>query len=110
MISIHLDGQRLEVDPNSILRSVLQKIPPGNCVAVIRPTTKEQAKTNSLAITTTAGEITIDLDGEKGTFLEKPGFSSFLSLHWEDRYAALLVLSNQLYNRRVNQACMREGM
>jgi putative methanogenesis marker protein 3 len=88
MISIHLDGQRLEVDPDSILRSILQKIPQGNCVAVIRPTTKEQAKTNSLAITTTAGEITIDLDGEKGTFLEKPGFSSFLSLHWEDRYAA----------------------
>jgi len=88
MVTIHLDGERLEVGKGGRLRSVLPDLPGGCCVAVIRPATKEQAATGSLAISSTAGEITIEMEGKKAAFLERAGIAGRLSLHWHDRYAA----------------------
>lgn len=88
MVSIHLDGERLDVGEGTHLRSVLPELPQGCCVAVIRPATKERARTNSLAISSTAGEVTIDLEGDKAAFLETAGITDRLPLHWQDRYAA----------------------
>jgi putative methanogenesis marker protein 3 len=88
MVTIHLDGERLEVGEGARLRSVLSELPERCCVAVIRPATKEQALTDSLTISSTAGEITIEVEGKKAAFLESAGIASHLSLHWQDRYAA----------------------
>lgn len=88
MITIHLDGERLEVGEGSTLKSVLKDHVPGCSVAIIRPATKEQAKTESLAITTTAGAITIELSGQYGGVLLSPALVPQLVLHWQDRYAA----------------------
>jgi putative methanogenesis marker protein 3 len=88
MVSIHLDGERLDIGEGSTLGSVLKDHPPGCSVAIIRPATQEQAKTDSLAISTTAGQITVELSGEHISFLESPAIVPQLVLHWEDRYAA----------------------
>ncbi|MDP2797290.1 MAG: methanogenesis marker 3 protein [Methanoregula sp.] len=87
MITIHLDGVRLESGEGSTLGSILADHEPGCCVAIIRPATKEQARTSSLAITTTAGEVTIEVQGQAAAFLESPGITEHLRLHWTDRYA-----------------------
>ena len=88
MVTIHLDGERLVVAEGSTLGSVLKDHPPGCSVAIIRPATQEQAKTDSLAISTTAGQITVELTGEHAAFLESPAIVPQLVLHWGDRYAA----------------------
>jgi len=88
MVTIHLDGERLAVTEGSTLGSILKNHPPGCAVAIIRPATQEQAKTGSLAITTTAGQITVELTGEHASFLESPAIVPQLVVHWQDRYAA----------------------
>ena len=88
MVTIHLDGERLVVAEGSTLGGVLKDHPPGCSVAIIRPATQEQAKTGSLAINTTAGQITVELSGEHAAFLESPAIVPQLVLHWQDRYAA----------------------
>jgi UPF0288 family protein (methanogenesis marker protein 3) len=88
MITIHLDGRTLELQEGSRLSSILSGHPAGCAVAVIRPATQEQTTTASLAIGTTAGEITIELSGEEPGLFDAPGFAPRLALHWSDRYAA----------------------
>ncbi len=87
MITIHLDGERLETGEGSTLASILSSHEKGCCVAIIRPAIKEQAKTSSLAITTTAGEVIVEVQGQAAAFLESPGIVEQLRLHWTDRYA-----------------------
>jgi putative methanogenesis marker protein 3 len=87
MITIHLDGQKLDIAEGSILGTVLTGHPAGCSVAIIRPATQEQAKTGSLIIGTTAGEVTVELLGEHAAILDSPEIVSRLSLHWGDRYA-----------------------
>lgn len=88
MVTIHLNGEKLELDNGSTLGSVLKDHPPDCSVAIIRPATQEQAKTGSLTISTTAGQITVELSGEHTSFLESPAIVPQLVLHWQDRYAA----------------------
>jgi putative methanogenesis marker protein 3 len=88
MISIHLDGKRLEREEGSRLGSVLSGHPAGCAVGIIRPATQEQTKTANLAISTTAGDITIEMAGKEAGFLESPDITGRLTLHWSDRYAA----------------------
>ncbi len=88
MVTIHLDGEKLIVAEGSTLGSILKDHPPECAVAIIRPATQEQAKTGSLAISTTAGQITVELTGGIASFLEEPAIVPQLALHWQDRYAA----------------------
>ena len=88
MITIHLDGKRLELGEGSRLSSVLSGHPAGCAVGIIRPATQEQTKTANLAIGTTAGDITIELGGGQDRFPESPDLIDRLALHWSDRYAA----------------------
>jgi len=87
MITIHLDGERLETGEDSTLASILSGHEKDCCVAIIRPAIQEQARTSSLAISTTAGELTIEVQGQAAAFLESPGITEQLRLHWTDRYA-----------------------
>jgi len=88
MITLHLDGERLTIAEGSTLAGILKNHPTGCSVAIIRPATQEQAKTGSLAISTTAGQITVELSGDHAAFLESPALVPQLLLHWHDRYAA----------------------
>ncbi|MEI7856447.1 MAG: methanogenesis marker 3 protein [Methanomicrobiales archaeon] len=87
MITIHVDGKRLEISEGGTLASILSGHEKDCCVAIILPAIKEQAKTSSLAITTTAGEVTIEVQGQAAEFLESPGIIEQLGLPWTDRYA-----------------------
>jgi putative methanogenesis marker protein 3 len=87
MIRVHLDGEPREVSEGCTLHSLIPNQPDGCAVAIIRPATQEQEKTENFTVTTTAGEITIELAGVSVDVLEKPGAAG-LALHWTDRYAA----------------------
>ena len=88
MVTIHLDGERLVVADGSTLDSFLKEHSADCAVAIIRPATQAQARTGSLAITTTAGQVVVELAGEQAAFLESPDLVPNLALHWQDRYAA----------------------
>ncbi len=88
MITIQLDGERRETGAGSTLGSILPGHPEGCAVAVIRPATQQQAETKNLAISTSAGEITLELTGSTPAFLLDASLLSRLALHWEDRYSA----------------------
>lgn len=88
MITIHLDGERVDIDEGTTLGALLSHHAPGLSVAVIRPSTQEQAKTGNLTISTTAGEVGIEMTGQSAGFLESPEIVQKLALHWGDRYAA----------------------
>jgi len=87
MIAIHLDGERMEVTDKSTLGAIIPHHPPECSVAIIRPSTQEQAKTGTLAISTTAGEIAIEISEGGEEFLKFTEIVQKLALHWEDRYA-----------------------
>ena len=88
MITIHLDGERMEVREGATLGSILPDHPPDCCIAIIRPSTKEESRTGSFAISTTAGEVTLEAAGAEVSFFDIPESIRDLSLHWSDRYAA----------------------
>jgi len=87
MVTIHLDGKRMDVTERSTLGTLIPHHPPGCSVAIIRPSTQEQAKTGTLAISTTAGEVAIEILGRDDDFLKSPEIVQKLTLHWSDRYA-----------------------
>ena len=88
MSTILLDGEKMDVSEGRTLGSVLPHHPPGCCVGIIRPSTQEQAKTGSLALSTTSGEISIEFSAGDADFLESVEIIQKLILHWGDRYAA----------------------
>ena len=88
MIHVHLDGEPREAGESSTLGVLIPEQPESCAVAVIRPATKEQEKTENLEVTTTAGEVTIELAEVIVDVLDQPEKMSGLGLHWADRYAA----------------------
>ena len=88
MIHVYLDGEPREVGEQSTLLSLIPDQPRECAVAVIRPATKEQEKTENVTVTTTAGEITIELAGTEVDVLGRKDSIGRLALHWTDRYAA----------------------
>lgn len=108
-MEILLDGKRLEVRGGATLGSVLGPRDPGLAVAVIRPRAAEAAETRTVQVTTTRGEVVVELLRAGPEILSGPlggvprqreaeprneGTSPFdreakpLALHWADRYAA----------------------
>jgi putative methanogenesis marker protein 3 len=88
MITIRIDGVSLEVPEGSRLASVVTGRDPDCCVAVIRPGKQEKEKTENLQVSTTRGEIRIEIPVSGRIPLEGPGFIDNLKIHWEDRYSA----------------------
>ena len=88
MITIHLDGESVDVSEGSTLGSILSHHEPGLSVGIVRPSTQEQAKTGNLAVSTTAGEVAIEIVAQNADFLESSEIVQKLALHWNDRYAA----------------------
>jgi putative methanogenesis marker protein 3 len=88
VITIHLDGKKLEIEGEKRLGTVIPDRDPRCSVAVIRPASRESARTSSYRVTTTRGEITIEPSGKGADLFESPLFSQSYPLHWHDRYAA----------------------
>ena len=77
----------MEVKEGSTLSSIISAYPPGCSIAIIRPQTQERSQTGTLAISTTAGEIAIEIARGNEDFLKSPETVQKLTLHWGDRYA-----------------------
>ena len=88
MITVHLDGESVEISEGSTLGSILPHHPPGCSVAIIRQSALEQARTGSLAISTTAGEVVIETLAGGDDFLQSPEIVQNLVIHWGDRHAS----------------------
>lgn len=96
MTEIRLDDERLEVPDGAVLGDIIPSHPPECSVAIVRPVQTESAATRNIRVTTTAGEVIIELSGvvppvlqnliagdsHTGTYPEK------LILKWADRQAA----------------------
>jgi putative methanogenesis marker protein 3 len=94
-VEILLDGKRLAVREGSALGSVLGPRDPALAIAVIRPRAAEAAETRTVQITTTKGEVVVELLKAEPAVLAAPdsgkppdGGSQLPGLHWADRYAA----------------------
>jgi putative methanogenesis marker protein 3 len=88
MITIQVDGERRECEDGTSLAELLPEHDPVCAVAVIRPITRESAQSESIRITTTAGEVTVELVKSASSIEAGNEFLQDLSLHWADRYAA----------------------
>jgi putative methanogenesis marker protein 3 len=87
-ITIRVDGELREIPEGMTFGELLPARDPRCRVAVIRPVTRESARTSSYRIFSTKGELTIELSGEMAGNLDPSIFSQAFRLQWEDRYAA----------------------
>ena len=88
MPTIHLDGQTLTVGDGHHLSEIVPDKDPRCCVAVIRPATRESARTSSFRVLTTQGELTIEPFGDGPAILATLTSGEPLTIHWQDRYSA----------------------
>ncbi|HUU74819.1 MAG TPA: methanogenesis marker 3 protein [Methanoregulaceae archaeon] len=88
MITIHLDGERLEIDEGCRLKDVFPARDPDCCIAIIRPGARESAETKSFQLVTSTGEIGIEAVESGLKLFDSPDIAGGLKLHWTDRYAA----------------------
>ena len=97
MTEIRLDGERLEVPEGARLGDIIPRHPPECSVAVIRPADKKSAATRNIRVTTTAGEVIIELTDDLPSFLmdkisvgipETGTHPELLTIKWADRQAA----------------------
>ncbi len=87
-ITIHLDGEKREVEREIRLGVLIPDRDPRCSIAVIRPASRESTLTTSYRITTSKGEITIEMGEGAGALFDSPVFSGQIQIHWHDRYAA----------------------
>jgi putative methanogenesis marker protein 3 len=88
MPTIHLDGQTLTVRDGQHLSEIVPGKDPRCCVAVIRPATRESARTSSFRVHTTEGDLTIEPLGDGAGILATLAAAGPLGIHWQDRYSA----------------------
>lgn len=87
-MQVLLDGKGLEVREGTTLGAILGPRDARLAVAVIRPRAAEAAETQTVRLTTTKGEVVVELLRPEKALLAPPGETGSLSLHWADRYAA----------------------
>jgi putative methanogenesis marker protein 3 len=94
-VEILLDGKRLEVREGATLGSVIGPRDSRLAVAVIRPRAAEAAETRTVQLSTTKGEVVVELLRPEPVLLSPPAGAKALDrevkplgLHWADRYAA----------------------
>jgi putative methanogenesis marker protein 3 len=94
---IHLDGTRLEMPEGTTLQDIVPNLDTACSIVVIRPGEEEAAETRSIRVSTTAGEVVIELTatGTEGTgalftlpACESGEETAGLPLGWADRYSA----------------------
>lgn len=87
-MEILLDGKRLEVREGTTIGAILGPRDARSAVAVIRPRAAEAAETQTVQLTTTKGEVVVELLRPEPVLLAPQGGEKPIGLHWEDRYAA----------------------
>jgi putative methanogenesis marker protein 3 len=88
-MEIHLNGERVEALEGARIRDLLPDRDPHCSVAVIRPLAVSSAQTRHFRITTTVGELVVEITGALPGFApDAPDALDHLRLHWLDRYAA----------------------
>jgi len=87
-VEILLEGKKLEVREGTTLGAILGPRDTGTAVAVIRPRAAEAAETQTVQLSTTKGEVVVELFRPEPVLVAAPGGGTSLDLHWEDRYAA----------------------
>jgi putative methanogenesis marker protein 3 len=88
VITVRLDGEKLEIEGEKRVGDVITGRDPRCSIAVIRPASRESARTSSYRISTTRGEITVEPSGKGIDIFGVSLASQLFPLHWHDRYAA----------------------
>jgi putative methanogenesis marker protein 3 len=87
-IRIRLDGELREINEGTTLEELFPSRDERCCVAVIRPVSRELARTSSYRVFSSGGEIVIELSGNVSESFDASVLSQAYRLQWSDRYAA----------------------
>jgi putative methanogenesis marker protein 3 len=95
MITVHLDGEEVEIGEGSTLGGLLPDRNPECIVAIVRPSEQAAAETRIFTFFTTAGEVVVEMNENFRRVLENPAIISLLggdagplAVGWSDRYTA----------------------
>ncbi len=88
MVSILVDGEKCDLPEGSRLKDVLPDRDPDCCVAVIRPGARESARTGSMRLDSTGGEVVVELTPAGQQVFNSSDLLLPIVIHWQDRYAA----------------------
>ena len=88
MISVHLDGEPREISEGSTIRDLLPGRDRTCCYAVVRRGEGAEEKTRNIQVSTTAGEIVIELSEAGAGLFSVPAVAPGLAIGWTDRYSA----------------------
>jgi putative methanogenesis marker protein 3 len=87
-ITIRVDGELQEIPNGTTFGELFSSLDSRCSVAVIRPVSRESARTSSYRVFSTKGELTIELSREVTENLDASILSRSYPLQWSDRYAA----------------------
>ncbi len=87
-ITIHLDGEKHEVERGQRLGTFIPDRDTRCSIAVIRPASRESTLLPSYRITTSKGELTVETVKGGGPLFDFPVLSVPIQIHWHDRYGA----------------------
>lgn len=91
MISIEINGQKLEIKDDLLLKNALEIAKtfyiPGTTTGILKTSGKKEEATSEYKILTTKGELKIELFGDSTLWTKFSHFFKDLKAHWESRYA-----------------------
>ncbi|MCX9080881.1 MAG: methanogenesis marker 3 protein [Candidatus Methanoperedens sp.] len=112
MISIEINGQKLELNDNALLKEAVETAKafymPGTTIGILKTGGKKEEATSEYKIITTKGEIRVELSGDSSSWTKYSHGFMDIKAHWETRSAIafgpfetdiLVERTEQKYNR-----------
>lgn len=91
MISIEINGQKLDIKDNLLLKDAIETAKafyiPETTIGILKTAGKKEEATSEYKILTTKGELKIELFGDSTLWTKFSHFFTDINAHWESRYA-----------------------
>jgi putative methanogenesis marker protein 3 len=91
VISIEINGQKLDLNDNAILKDAIETAKsfyiPGTTIGILKTGAKKEEATSEYKILTTKGEFKIELSGDSALWTKFNHLFMDIKAHWETRYA-----------------------
>src|SRR5659263_593256 len=91
VISIEINGQKLDIKDNLLLKDAIETAKafyiPETTIGILKTAGKKEEATSEYKILTTKGELKIELFGDSTLWTKFSHFFTDINAHWESRYA-----------------------
>jgi len=91
VISIEINGQKLELNDNALLKDAVETAKafyiPGTTIGILKTGGKKEEATSEYKIITTKGEIRVELSGDSSSWTKYSHVFMDIKAHWETRNA-----------------------